>query len=209
MYFRLSSRVQIVRITTQFCKINPADFGWPAETAIFKSHSNTYLKAMIKTVLLSTLLFILAGSSLQAQDVIRLQQCNNVAIQKQADSLKQLYTREGFQVIKEASITMESEYEMPVIAPLNEGSWYQFVFIGDYSSRLYEVRMYDWDEKQVMYQKKMWGDVDGNIISFSYVPKFSEFHMFKPMQQNKQKKKDLCGYVMLLQRVKPPSQKGA
>ena len=148
------------------------------------------------------LLTFTAASSLKAQDVIRLQECNNESIKKQADSLKQLYAADGFQVVKEASITMESEYEMPVVVPLQQGTWYQFVFIGDYTSRLYEVRMYDWDEKMVVYQKKLWGDVDGNIISFSYIPKFSEFHMFKPVQQNKQKKKDLCGYVMLLKKVK-------
>jgi len=157
---------------------------------------------MKRTVLFTFLLLLLAASSLQAQDVIRLQECNNQSIKKQADSLKQLYARDGFQVVKETSISMESEYEMPVVVPLTQGTWYQFVFIGDYSSRLYEVRMYDWDEKQVVYQKKMWGDVDGNIIAFSYIPKFTEFHMFKPVQQNKQKKKDLCGYVMLLKKLK-------
>ena len=157
---------------------------------------------MKSTVITIILLIFLTSSSIHAQDVIRLQQCKNESIQKQADSLKQLYAQDGFQVIKETSIAMESEYEMPIVAPLTQGTWYQFVFIGDYSSRLYEVRMYDWDEKQVVYQKKMWGDVDGNIISFSYIPKFSEFHMFKPVQQNKQKKKDLCGYVILLKKVK-------
>lgn len=155
---------------------------------------------MKKTLLFAALLFCLASAS--AQDVLRMQACNNADIKRQADSLKQLYGREGFQVIKEASIAMESEYEMPVVVPLTQGSWYQFVFIGDISSRLYEVRMYDWDEKMVVYQKKLWGDVDGNIISFSYIPKFTEFHMFKPVQQNKQKKKDLCGYVMLLKKAK-------
>ncbi|HEY0042605.1 MAG TPA: hypothetical protein VGB71_18150 [Flavisolibacter sp.] len=156
---------------------------------------------MKKTLFLLLFAFI-TGSSFFAQDVIRLQECNNPDIKRQADSLKQLYARDGFQVIRETSIAMESEYEMPVVAPLQQGSWYQFVFIGDYSSRMYEVRMYDWDEKMVVYQKKMWGDVDGNIIAFSYIPKFSEFHMFKPMQQNKQKKKELCGYVILLKKVK-------
>lgn len=157
---------------------------------------------MKKYVYLFLAYIFLASSSAFSQGVIRLQECNNADIMRQADSLKQLYGRDGFQVIKETSIAMESEYEMPVVAPLQQGSWYQFVFIGDYTSRMYEVRMYDWDEKMVVYQKKMWGDVDGNIIAFSYIPKFSEFHMFKPMQQNKQKKKNLCGYVMLLKKVK-------
>lgn len=158
----------------------------------------------MKKTLLSLLAFFLYTTlvSLHAQDVIRLRECENADIKRQADSLKQVYAHDGYQVIKEASISMESEYEMPVVVPLQQGSWYQFVFIGDITSRLYEVRMYDWDEKMVVYQKKMWGDVDGNIISFSYIPKFSEFHMIKPVQQNKQKKKDLCGYVMLLKKVK-------
>ncbi len=146
------------------------------------------------------ILFLFAVATGFSQDVIRLQECKNSDIQRQVDSLKQSYAKDGFSVLKEASITMESEYEMPVIVPLQQGTWYQFVFIGDITSRLYEVRMYDWNEKQVVYQKKMWGDVDGNIISFSYIPQFSEFHMMKPVQVNKQKKKNLCGYVMLLKK---------
>ena len=65
--------------------------------------------------------------------------------------------KKGYILLKEASITMESEYEMPVIVPLTQGSSYQFVFIGDYTSRLYEVRMFDWDEKQVVFAAKKMG----------------------------------------------------
>ena len=130
-------------------------------------------------------------------------------INKQVDSLKNTYGKEGFILLKEASITMESEYEMPVIVPLTQGSFYQFVFIGDYTSRLYEVRMFDWDEKQVVFQQKRWGDVDGNVISYSYIPKLSEFHMMKPVQVNKEKKKNLCGYVMLFKKTANADSAGA
>ena len=140
-----------------------------------------------------------------AQDVIRVQSCSNYMISKQADSLKNLYGNDGYILLKEASINMESEFEMPVIVPLTQGSWYQFVFIGDYSSRLYEVRMYDWNEKQVVFKQKKWGDVDGNVIVYSYIPQFSEFHLMKPVQVNKQKKKNLCGYVMLFKRNGSPT----
>jgi hypothetical protein len=145
--------------------------------------------------------FFLSSIQVNAQDVIRQQACQSPAIAHQADSIKQELAKQGFIVVKEASMEMESEYEMPVIVPLTEGSWYQFVFIGDITSKLYEVRMFDWNEKQVVYQKKMWGDVDGNVISYSYIPRFSEYHMIKPVQVNK-KKKGLCGYVMLLKKVK-------
>jgi hypothetical protein len=158
---------------------------------------------MKKFAILLTFFTIFFSSAILAQEVIRLQPCEDASMQKQADSLKQLFATQGYAVFKEASIMMESEYEMPVIVPLQERNMYQFVFIGDITSRLYEVRMYDWDEKMVVYQKKLWGDIDGNIITFSYMPKFSEFHMIKPVQVNKQKKKGLCGYVMLFKKVKP------
>jgi hypothetical protein len=156
------------------------------------------MKKPYRLLLLAASFFIYASSS--SQEVIRVQSCQDLLINKQVDSLKNIYANDGFVLLKEASIAMESEYEMPVVVPLTQGSWYQFVFIGDYSSKLYEVRMFDWNERQVIFQQKRWGDVDGNVISYSYIPKFSEFHMMKPVQVNKQKKKGLCGYVMLFKK---------
>jgi hypothetical protein len=155
----------------------------------------------MKNRFLYTIILIITFSRSAAQDIRQLP-CSNVAIMAQADSIKNFLKEKGYIIVKEASMTMESEYEMPVIVPLNEGSWYQFVFIGDVTSKLYEVRMFDWNEKQVVYEQKRFGDVDGNVISYSYIPRFTEYHMIKPVQVNKRKKKDLCGYVMLLKRVK-------
>lgn len=152
--------------------------------------------------LIFLLVAILGTQIIRAQEVIKQQACINESYQPQIDSLKKLFNSKGFDLIREASMTMESEYEMPVIMPLNSGSWYQFVFIGDPSSRLYEVRMYDWNEKQVFYQKNLWGDVDGNIISYAYAPGFTEYHMLKAVQINKKKKKGLCGYVMMFKKVR-------
>jgi len=146
------------------------------------------------------LCMFVATSSYGQQDVIRQQSCDVSLIKNEIDSLKQLFAANNFTLVREASMTMESEYEMPIVVPLTEGTLYRFVFIGDPTSRLYEVRMYDYQEKQVVYEKKMWGDVDGNIINYQYVPKFTEYHMIKPVQVNKQKKK-VCGYVMLFKKT--------
>jgi len=146
------------------------------------------------------LLFIVLGHSLIAQEVIRQESCDTSPFRSEIDSLKNIYSSQGYIVLREASMTMQSEYEMPIVVPMNEGSLYQFVFIGEPTSRLYEVRMYDYNEKQVVYKKNMWGDVDGNIISYAYIPQFSEYHMIKPVQVNKDKKK-LCGYVLLLKKT--------
>lgn len=153
---------------------------------------------------MKTLLFIIAAviscTSLNAQEVIRQRSCNSQSISAQVDSLKKTFEQSGFVVLKEASMTMESAFEMPVIVPMTQGAWYHIVFIGDPSSKLHEVRMYDYDEKQVYY-KKLYGYSEGNIISYAYMPKMSEWHMIKPVQVNKGKK-DCCGYIMLLKKVK-------
>lgn len=167
-----------------------------------------YFRAPVMKNRILIILTIFFSTTVFSQEVIHQESCNNQMISHQADSLKQLYSSQGYVLMREASMTMESEFEMPVIMPLTEGSWYQFVFIGDYSSRLYEVRMYDWSEKMVIFRQNKWGDVDGNVIVYSYVPKFSEYHMMKPVQVNKSKKKGLCGYVMLFKRTNEEAETG-
>ena len=150
---------------------------------------------------------LLFSPVLRAQgDVIKLQNCEGNPYQNAVDSIKKVSTEQGYVLLREASVQMESEYELPVVLPMTAGTIYQFFFIGDPSSKLYEVRMYDWNERQVVYKRNQWGDVDGNIISYTYTPQFSEYHMIKPVQVNKQKKK-LCGYVMLMKKPEPTAKK--
>lgn len=138
----------------------------------------------------------------KAQEVIKLASCFNTGLKSQSDSIKKEMATQGFILVREASVTMESGYEMPVIVPLTQGTWYHFAFIGDLSSKLYELRMYDYNEKQVVYEKHYGDGMESNIISFSYIPKFTEYHMIKPVQVNKKKKENICGYIMMFKKVK-------
>jgi hypothetical protein len=163
--------------------------------------SRTFMKNVLKNLIF---IFILLQWQFPgySQDVIKQVACYDSTLKKEADSLKQSFFKQGFVIVREATMMMESEYEMPVIVPLTEGSWYQFVFIGDLSSKLYELRMYDFNEKQVVYIKHYGQDNLANIISYSYIPKFTEYHMIKPVQVNKLKKKNVCGYIMMFKKVK-------
>lgn len=143
-------------------------------------------------------MLLLSNTGSAQTDIVK-QGCEGNPFQQVTDSLKQYYASQGYSTLREASLTMESEYEMPIVLPMTAGTSYQFIFVGDPTSRLYEVRMYDYTEKQVVYKKNIWGDEDGNIISFTYVPQSSEYHMIKPVQVNKNKKK-MCGYVLLLKK---------
>lgn len=147
-------------------------------------------------------LLLTFGPLAKAQEVIKQASCFNSALKAQSDSIKKEMAAQGFVLVREASMTMESGYEMPVIVPLTQGTWYHFAFIGDISSKLYEVRMYDFNERQVVYQKHYGDGMESNIISFSYIPKFTEYHMIKPVQINKKKKDEVCGYIMMFKKVK-------
>lgn len=199
---------QLIGVTTYIMQIVQQKF--LSQQGLSILHSKSYpiqssqvlmtllIRIVMKTLLFAPLFFLVVA--VHAQDVIRQKSCSNLSITSQVDSLKKEFEKNGFMVLKEASMTMESEYEMPVIVPMTQGAWYHIVFIGDPSSKLHEVRMFDYDEKQVYY-KKLYGYTDGNIISYGYQPKISEWHMIKPVQVNKSKK-DCCGYILLLKRVK-------
>lgn len=146
------------------------------------------------------LLVITSSETTQAQELIRQQSCQSQAVQHQIDSLKRYYSSHGFSLMREASMQMESQYEMPIIVPLTQGEWYSFVYVGNPESRLHEVRMYDYMEKMVIYRKNLKKDPTANVINFTYEPASSEYHIIKPVQiHNKQK--ELCGYVMLFKRT--------
>lgn len=160
------------------------------------------MKNILNSTFSALALILTLTNSVAAQERIEIKPCFDSTLKRQADSLKAMYTNAGFVVLKEAMITMRSEFELPIIVPLTEGTWYQFAFIGDPDSRLYEVRIYDWQERQVIYKKHFAGG-QSNVIDFYYIPKGTEYHVIKPVQVSAKKKiKDLCGYVILFKRVK-------
>ena len=136
------------------------------------------------------------------QEVIRQVSCMDSTLKNQGDSIKKEMEGKGFIVVREASMEMESGYEMPIFVPLTQGSWYDFAFIGDLTSKLYELRMYDYNEKEVIYEKHYGDGMESNIINFSYIPKFSEYHIIKPVKVNKKKKNEICGYIIMFKKIK-------
>jgi hypothetical protein len=158
-------------------------------------------KNFLLTIIFSAAL-ILSANAQRGDDVIHQVSCFDSTLKFQADSLKLVLYKQGFVVVREATMQMESEYEMPIIVPLAEGSWYHIAFIGDKSSRLYELRMFDNDDKQIVYQKHYGEGMESNIINYSYIPRFSEYHMIKPVQVNKKKKKGICGYFIIFKKIK-------
>jgi hypothetical protein len=65
---------------------------------------------------------------LRAQnDVVKLQSCEGNPYQQTIDSIKKASAGQGYVLLREASVQMESEYEMPVVLPMQAGTNYQFI----------------------------------------------------------------------------------
>lgn len=160
------------------------------------------MKHLFGKLLLLAILCVCVNADVKSQDRIVQQTCFDSTLKQQADTVKARLAQQGFVMVREATMTMESQYEMPVIVPLTAGTFYQFVFIGDTDSKLYEVRMYDWTEKQVVYKKN---GIENNLIGYGYIPVSSEYHVIKPLQvSNIKKKKQLCGYILMFKKAAPP-----
>jgi hypothetical protein len=121
----------------------------------------------MKTLLTGSLL-LLSVCAAKAQDE---NPCDNRLIHKQVDSLKNIFLRSGFMIIQEADVAMESESELPVIVPMKMGANYQVVFIGDIHSQSYEVRMFDFNEKQVFTARVITQTTEKNIITYCIHPR--------------------------------------
>lgn len=148
--------------------------------------------------ILSLLIFLsFSFNNLIAQNRIRQIPCFDASAKNQLDSIKDALAYQGFAMVREASMTMDNEYEIPVFVPLTEGSWYHIIFIGDPAANLYEVRMFDYEQKQVVYKKQ---GIENNVIDYSYIAAKSEYHVIKPIQKGKRKKKNLCGYIVLFRK---------
>ena len=156
----------------------------------------------MKTKLTAALILLLTtyASTTFSQDIQK-PPCVRPAYQVQVDSLKQSLASRGYCLMKEASITMESTYEMSVVMQLEQGNMYHFVFIGDPASMEYQVTMFDWKERMVFCKKSQRQAADGNIMYCSFEPEASKQHIFRPLQVTTAESKTLYGYVLMFRKA--------
>lgn len=127
------------------------------------------------------------------------QDCYNETIFREADSLKNIFIRDSFEIIRESSLKMETQYPSPVIFQLKKGEWYHFIFVPDNSSRLVEVELYNDAEQRLFYEKNKSKDSDGTVVSFSIIAPESAIYNIRLLQINKHAKQ-LCGYFVMMKK---------
>lgn len=123
--------------------------------------------------------------------------CIDGAIRLQAQEMKDYYLKQGFEVFRDAMISMSSMEPYPVIVQLQKGTFYQIIFVGNTADSKIKLELYDGhdnklDEKTVERNREQ-----PNYISYSITPENSDTYMFMLMQ--KLKNKEMCGSFTILQ----------
>lgn len=122
--------------------------------------------------------------------------CMDASIRLQSQEIKQHFLKQGFEVYKDAMISMSSMEPYPVIVDLQKGMFYQIIFVGNVGDSKMKMEVYDGhdtklDEKLVMRNRDQ-----NNFISYSFTPEQSDTYMFLLLQ--KMKAKDMCGSFTIL-----------
>jgi plasmid maintenance system killer protein len=131
-----------------------------------------------------------------AQPLVKKIALDNSYMLTQADSIKSAFEKDGFELSKSSIMVMESNNELPVIVSLKANTNYRIVFIADNTSDNSELKLSDFNDKLVVAKKS---SGNSNIITYNYAPLESQYHMIKPIQDNK-RMNQLNGYFMIFKK---------
>jgi hypothetical protein len=128
--------------------------------------------------------------------------CKDAIILLQASTLKSDLLKQGFELLNDAMLSMESGDNFPVIVRMQAGTNYQVLFIGNKTCKEMSLELYSPSKKPLLQKKQEPLYQTPNVISFSFTPNESGDYTFMLSQEMKQKlfhaQKSTCGSFSIL-----------
>lgn len=131
--------------------------------------------------------FLILSISSQAQP-----KCQDPAIEGLANNIKSTYQKQGLKVFRESMLDMVSMEPTPIAVSLQEGTTYQFIFIGSSQASKLMLELYDGADKLIDQKTERGAD----YITYSFTPKVSEVYLITLIQ--KKGAKNVCGYFAIM-----------
>lgn len=157
----------------------------------------------MKPFLYSIAVFLGLSAQSYAQQAPRIG-CKDPYILTQATDLKHNFEEQGFEVLNDAMLSMESREDFPVMVRLKQGDFYQVIFVGNTRSSRMILDLFGPNKKPVLNKEQKPMSQTSNVISFSFTPERSEDYMFLLRQIIK--KGNSCGSFTIL-RLKPEGER--
>lgn len=133
--------------------------------------------------------------------------CKDANILVQATEIKQSLLKQGFEVVNDAMLSMESREDFPIVTRMQAGVFYQIVLIGNTRSKRINLNLFSPDQQSIVQKEQQPLNQTSNVISFSFSPSTSGDYTFLLSQTMKQEllkfkgKETICGSFCIL-RVK-------
>ena len=156
---------------------------------------------MNKLKLIALLLLCICTSSIAQQRAPRIG-CKDATLLVQSQDLRESLTQQGFEVLNDAMLSMDSKEDFPIVVRMQAGLFYQIVFIGNTRSKRMNLHLFDGKKKEVLSKEQQPMNQTSNVISFSYTPDISGDYTFMLSQTMKQEafksKESVCGSFTIL-----------
>lgn len=153
----------------------------------------------IKLLLLSLFCFQLSGFAQQQAPRIG---CKDATLLVQSTELRDGLAKQGFEVLNDAMLSMDSRQDFPIVVRMQAGVFYQVIFIGNTRSKRMNLDLYDTEKQVVLNKEQQPLNQTSNVISFSFTPATSGDYTFMLSQTMKQDmfkaKSSICGSFSIL-----------
>ena len=158
----------------------------------------------MRFIIVFVLFSIVSISTINAQSTAPRIGCKDATILVQATELKQNLVKQGFEVLNDAMLSMDSREDFPIIARLQAGVYYQIVLIGNTRSKRINLDLYGPEKEAVLHKEQQPLNQSSNVISFSFSPSTNGDYTFLLSQTMKQEmlkfkaKETICGSFCIL-----------
>lgn len=141
--------------------------------------------------------FLLLSLTAQAQKQAPRIGCKDATLLVQSTEQKENLGKQGFEVLNDAMLSMDSREEFPIVVRMQAGIYYQVVFLGNTRSKNMDLDLYDTDQKVILHKDQHPLNQTSNVISFSFTPANSGDYTFMLSQAMKQEmfkaRQSVCG----------------
>ncbi|MDI9320666.1 MAG: hypothetical protein QM530_09365 [Phycisphaerales bacterium] len=141
---------------------------------------------MKKIQLFALLMCICCSYTAHAQNNAPNIGCKDATLIVQSSDLKKSLIQQGFEVMNDAMLSMDSRDAFPVIVRMQSGVFYQIVFIGNPRSKKMSLELLGIEKESLMQKKLEPYDQGSNTISFSFTPATSGDYTFMLNQAMRQ-----------------------
>lgn len=128
--------------------------------------------------------------------------CKDATLLVQSTELKESLTKQGFEVINDAMLSMDSKDNFPIVVRMQSGVYYQVIFLGNTRSKRMNLELYDVNQKKIITKEQQPLNQTSNIISFSFTPPTNGDYTFILSQTMKQEmfkpKESVCGSFTIM-----------